>query len=185
MVGKMKTLRSTVTVIFALMFDTLFLIVLILQILKGGLGYFVIFGIALIGVIFSILAFANRVECNEEEGYFVICTWRTKVKIDFKAVTLITTNTYFAAKFGGYGIKTYGNREFVVAMPLEYRKMRKFFEMIEKVNSGVDFDVWWYKKPRFEVVKTVGRWVLLILLLLAVSFWAESMGVYIPFFTRK
>lgn len=172
----MKTLRSTILILSALGFDMLFFIVVILQVRDGEFDYFFTLMGLLIAIAFPFLAFTNRVQYNEEGKYLVVRTWRTKTQIDFDAITAVTGGTYFVTRFGGYGIKTYGSREFILFMPFEYRKVRRFFDAIERTNPGIEFDVWWYKKTRAEIFKTVGKWVLLVLAIFAATIIPKLLG---------
>ena len=184
MVDTMKTVRSNVLIISALGFDMLFLADTIMHWIGGKFDFsFMLLG-SLIAALFPILAFVLRIQYGED--CFIYHTWRQKTKIDFAAVTSVTTETYFTMRLGGYCVSTYGNREFFLYFPLEHKKLRLFFEAIEKANPGAQIDVWWYKRPCAETLKPIVRWGLFILVSLAIILWADSMGMNMSrFFLRK
>lgn len=175
MVSGMKTFHSLFLIVFSLLLSLLFFGVMVFQIIHDEFDFSLLVFCFPIGIAFPFLAFTNRVKCGDD--YLIYLTWRKKIKIDFEAITEISTNTPYIMKFGGYSLKTYGGREFFLYFPLEHGKMKRVFSMIEKANPGVEFDVWWYKKSRMEVFKVVGKWMLFIFLIVAVINWGDSMGL--------
>ncbi len=171
----MRTFHSLFLIIFSMLSSLLFWGGIIFQIIHDEFDFSLFVFCFPMGIAFPFLAFTNRVKCGDD--YLIYLTWRKKIKIDFGAITEISTNTPYIMKFGGYSVKTYGGREFFLFFPLEHGKMKKLFSTIEKVNPGVEVDVWWYTKSRMEVFKVVGKWALFIFLIVAVITWGDSMGL--------
>ena len=109
------------------------------------------------------------VRIEYDDDYMYICAGWNKVKVYYRDIVAV----YSAANPFGYWLKSYDTRErkFILAFPLEHKKLRELFTAIEKVNPSVQIDVWWYKKqPASNNLKTVLKVGLFIIAIFAADF---------------
>lgn len=120
-----------------------------------------------VGIIIPYITFSTKIEYFEDYMYFY-AGWN-KVKISFYDITRI----YSAANPFGYWLHSYDTRErkFILAFPLEHKKLGELFDAITRVNPKVQINVWWYKKQAASNnLKTVLKVVLFIIAIFAADF---------------
>ena len=123
-------------------------------------------GILLVAVILYAV-FTTKIEYDDD--YMYICAGWNKVKVYYRDIVAV----YSAANPFGYWLKSYDTRErkFILAFPLEHKKLRELFTAIEKVNPSVQIDVWWYKnQPASNNLKTALKVGLFIIAIFAADF---------------
>ncbi len=184
----MKTIRPIKLIIFSLSLSLLFLSVIIMQIIFSEVDYFMDLLLLIFALIFMFLSLNLKIQYNED--YLILYyPWHSPYKIQFPAISMITTDiakTHLLVRFGfGYCLKVYGCHDFILFMPFEYTRMKKFFRAIEKINPGVDFDIWWYKKTRTELFKIICTKILFVLAIIMFVFFSDKLGIDLSCFKRS